>query len=161
MGYEKKEAQIKRGCLQSPSPDSKAFGYTLVFARYPHGEYLATILGAMNLSIFPREIGTEDKPHASSLLRNKIIHRQTELSSTGMLTSEPVAWLQQKTQSAGLWDKSLAQEYVLDCFKDFLPECSMDFLVSRCKDTTIKYSMQESKGNINSVCIHGNRNYVN
>ena len=61
----------------------------------------------VNFTAFSYE-STKDTSHASFLLRINFVHKLSGISFTGMLTSEPVAELQQKTQSAGLWDKSLA-----------------------------------------------------
>ena len=83
------------------------------------------------------DVRSEDTSHASSFLRKfLLIHTHSELSSTGMLTSEPVAELQQKTQSAGLWDKSLAQTGNYLLLQGLWPECCRDFEFSRCKDTS-------------------------
>ena len=63
----------------------------------------------MDFTILVLEVWAKDKPHAFSLLaQNTIFHKHKGLSSWHA-TSEPVAELQQKTQSAGPWDKSLTQ----------------------------------------------------
>lgn len=74
---------------------------------YPHGENSA-FLRIVYDTILPK-VWTKDKPCASFLLRNKIIHSQMAFGLTDsrqgacVATSVTFTASQQKTQSAGLW----------------------------------------------------------
>ena len=151
-----KEVRVKRGCLQSPSP--KVSTQTCLVFHQKSEE--PTAFGAIDFPILS-DIWSKDTSHASFFLRKfNLYHRQSELGFTGMLTSEPVVELQQKTQSAGLWDKSLAQEQKA-CCKDFCLNALWTFEFSHCKDITLLDSLQEIKGNLNNIRIHNNIFYVN
>ena len=93
---EKAMRQTKRRMPAITLPKVKALNYALVFAGHPHGEHLTAILRTMDFTILSQEIGTKDKPHASSFFaRIMSIHDETGLSSW-QAASEPVAELQQK-----------------------------------------------------------------
>ena len=118
-------------------PESKAFSYALVLARNPHGEHTA-FPWVMDLAIPVTEVGTKDKPHALPLLRNKFFHNETGLNSW-RATSEPVAELQQKTQSAGLWDKSSDREQGELVLQETLPCLLWTFLFRSANITRIRF----------------------
>lgn len=116
MDYER--GYKKRGCLQSPSPKVRLSSPS---SFYPYREYLA-LPWKVNLPVSVMEERAKDKPAASFILRNKIFHIQIGIR-LWHATSEPVAELQQKTQSAGLWDKSLAQTGRILLLQGLYPKC--------------------------------------
>ena len=91
--------QTKRRMPAITLPISKAFNYALVLNQ--KGK-IFTSFRIVNLA-HSFDVWSKDTSHAFLFLQNKIFHKRWGLSFTGMLTSEPVALLQQKTQSAGLW----------------------------------------------------------